>query len=198
MKILSFKKIQLLLTNLFNVTHFINSLKKIILLKNLQLCDTKNSFKLNFNCSFLYSIFSGDKGSSTAEFALPKMAADVLLGGQLNEKSDEEIRELMRQSFGAAEKGYLNLIDHLLATKATMQYEIPEGLSQYEISQKYQYTLNRLHAINHELTVGASVVLALIANKKLFIGNLGVCRALLCKTDAQNVLRVIQVSFTSI
>lgn len=122
------------------------------------------------------------------------MAADVLLGGQLNLKSDEEIRDIMRQSFSATERGYLNLIDPLLASKASMQYEIPEGLSQYEISQKYQYTLNRLHAINHELTVGASVVLALIANKKLFIGNLGVCRALLCKTDAQNVLRVIQVT----
>lgn len=37
-------------------------------------------------------------------------------------------------------------------------------------------------------------MLALIYNSKLYICNIGNCRALLCKTDENNVLRVIQLS----
>lgn len=67
-------------------------------------------------------------------------------------------------------------------------------LSQYEISQKYE-DVDRLNSINKDLSIGASVLIALITNKKLFIANLGICRALLVKNDVRNdVLRVIQVT----
>lgn len=125
------------------------------------------------------------------------MTADILLGGQLNQvgKSDEEIKELLRQTFISAEKGYNTTIDNLIATKQQLQYQILD-LSQYEISQKYQDVLNRLNGINRELSIGSSVLISLITNKKLFIANLGVCRALLVKNDSRNedVLRVIQVT----
>lgn len=42
--------------------------------------------------------------------------------------------------------------------------------------------------------MGASAVLALIYKSKLYICNIGNCRALLCKSDDKNVLRVIQLS----
>lgn len=124
------------------------------------------------------------------------MTADILLGGQLNQanKSDEEIKELLRQTFIAAEKGYINTIDTLIATKQQLQFQILD-LSQYEIQQKYEAILNRLNTINRELSIGSSVLISLITNKKLFIANLGICRALLVKNDQRNdVLRVIQVT----
>lgn len=125
------------------------------------------------------------------------MTADILLGGQLNQagKSDEEIKELLRQTFIVAEKGYNTSIDNLIATKQQLQYQILD-LSQYEIQQKCEDVLNRLNTINKELSIGSSVLISLITNKKLFIANLGICRALLVKNDARNndVLRVIQVT----
>lgn len=44
------------------------------------------------------------------------------------------------------------------------------------------------------LTVGSSAVLALIYNSKLYICNIGNCRAILCKTDEHNVLHATQLS----
>lgn len=69
-----------------------------------------------------------------------------------------------------------------------------EGISQYEISREYQDIINQLNTINHKLSVGCSVVLALIHSSRLYICNIGSCRALLCKNDANNVLRVVQLS----
>lgn len=121
------------------------------------------------------------------------MSAEILYSGKLLEKTDEQIKEILRNSFIAAEKTYLNSIDSFVAQKATLQYAIPD-ISQYEISQKYQEILNGLNAINKELSVGISVVVALMINRKIYIANIGSCRALLCKTDAANILRVIQVT----
>ncbi len=54
--------------------------------------------------------------------------------------------------------------------------------------------LDRLNLINEDLKVGTSIVLALIHKQKLYICNIGTCRALLCKNDNNNVLRVVQLS----
>lgn len=126
---------------------------------------------------------------------MSRTAADILLGGGIAAgKSDEDIKELLKTTFISAEKGYNTSIDNLLATKQQLQFQILD-LSQFEISQKYQDVLNRLNAINRELSIGSSVLIALITNKKLYIANLGICRALLVKNDAKNeVLRVIQVT----
>lgn len=49
-------------------------------------------------------------------------------------------------------------------------------------------------SIHDELSAGASCVLALIYKSKLYIGNIGASKALLCKNDDNNVLRVTQLS----
>ena len=86
----------------------------------------------------MYSICAGFNGSSVADFALSRTAADILLGGGIqSEKSDEDVREILKQTFLSAEKGYNTSIDQLLATKQQLQYQILD-LSQFEISQKYQ------------------------------------------------------------
>lgn len=66
--------------------------------------------------------------------------------------------------------------------------------SYIQISLNYHPILQQLIEINHLLSIGSSAVLALIYNSKLYICNIGNCRALLCKTDENNVLRVIQLS----
>lgn len=115
-------------------------------------------------------------------------------GGIAAEKTDDDIKELLKTTFMSAEKGYNTSIDNLLATKQQLQFQILD-LSQFEISQNYQDVLNHLNTINKELSVGSSVIIALITNKKLYIANLGICRALLVKNDIKNdVLRVIQVT----
>lgn len=68
-----------------------------------------------------------------AEFSLQRIAAEILLG-QLNEKgaTEEDVKEVLRQAFISAEKGYLDSIDSNLARKTVLQCEL-EGLSQYEV-----------------------------------------------------------------
>lgn len=100
---------------------------------------------MSIACSFLYSICAGFNGSSVADFALSRTAADILLGGNglQTEKSDEDVREILKQTFLSAEKGYNTSIDQLLATKQQLQYQILD-LSQFEISQKYQDVSRKL------------------------------------------------------
>lgn len=54
--------------------------------------------------------------------------------------------------------------------------------------------MDRLKTLNYELSSGATSVLALIFNDKLYVANVGDCRALLCRTDSNGVLRVVQLS----
>ncbi|GAB0097498.1 PPM-type phosphatase domain-containing protein [Sergentomyia squamirostris] len=142
----------------------------------------------------LYAICSGHNGSKVAHLAIQRIAAEIAFWGLNEQSNEEEVKEVLRQTFITVEKTYLETIDVLLARKTSLQYEIPDGISQYEISQKYKSILDELKRINEELSVGSSVVLALICHKKLYISNIGNCRALLCKSDTNNVLRVVQLS----
>lgn len=120
--------------------------------------------------SYLYSICSGfGVSASVSNLALSRIAADILLtGGLTSGKSDEDIRELLKSAFSSTEKVYHTLIDNLLANKQQLQYEISD-LSQYEISQNYQKYVDNLDSINKELSIGSSVLVGLITNKKLYI-----------------------------
>ncbi|XP_058450153.1 TGF-beta-activated kinase 1 and MAP3K7-binding protein 1-like [Malaya genurostris] len=145
--------------------------------------------------TLLYAIYSGHNGVRVADFALQKMAADLLLG-QLNGRStDEAVKDVIRQAFHSVEKGYFDSIDADVATKTDLQLQLSaDGLSQYQISQKYGNILEKLDKINVELSVGSSAALALICQSKLYIGNIGNCRALLCKTNEFDTLTVTQLS----
>jgi len=54
--------------------------------------------------------------------------------------------------------------------------------------------VDKLNALNCELSAGTSAVVALVYRGKLYVANVGDSRALLCKTDNNQVLRVIQLS----
>ncbi|KYM87348.1 TGF-beta-activated kinase 1 and MAP3K7-binding protein 1 [Atta colombica] len=153
----------------------------------------------SFHCkyddsTFLYAVFDGHEGTKAANFAMQRMAAEILLG-QLNGKStDEEVKEVLRQAFIAVEKGYQDSIGDLLAERASLQFDIPDGLTPYETYQKFPDLVDKLNALNCELSAGTSAVVALVYRGKLYVANVGDSRALLCKTDSNQVLRVVQLS----
>ncbi|KAK6622277.1 hypothetical protein RUM44_002084 [Polyplax serrata] len=145
--------------------------------------------------TYLYGIFDGEEGSQAANFALQRMAAEILLDSQLLEATtDEEVKNVLRQAFLAVENSYWDSVGDKLAERTSVQYEIPNDLTSYEAYQKYPHLVDKLNALNTELSSGTTAVVALIHNGKLYVANVGDSRALLCKTDANGVLRVVQLS----
>ena len=54
--------------------------------------------------------------------------------------------------------------------------------------------VDRLKTLNGELSCGTTAVVALVYGGRLFVANVGERRALLCRTDKDGVLRVLQLS----
>lgn len=54
--------------------------------------------------------------------------------------------------------------------------------------------VDRLKTLNGELSCGTTAVVALVYGGRLFVANVGESRALLCRTDKDGVLRVLQLS----
>lgn len=142
----------------------------------------------------LYGVFDGHEGVQAATFALQRMAAEILFGELPGKTTDEEVKEVLRQAFFAVEKGYFDSIDDRLAVRTSLQYEIPEGMSSYEAYQKFPHVVDKLNALNCEISSGTTALLALVHAGKLYVANVGDSRALLCRTDANGVLRVVQLS----
>ncbi|KAH0558093.1 TGF-beta-activated kinase 1 and MAP3K7-binding protein 1-like isoform X1 [Cotesia glomerata] len=144
--------------------------------------------------TFVYGIFDGHEGSRAANFALQRMAAEILLG-QLNGKStNEEVKEVLRQAFISVERGYFDSIGDLLAERTSLKFDIPEELNSYEAYQKFPDLVNKLNKLNRQLAAGTSAIVALVFRNNLYVANVGDSRALLCKTDSNQVLRVVQLS----
>lgn len=99
-----------------------------------------------------------------------------------------------RQSFLSAEKAYLNSIDGQLAKRTMLQDNIPDGISEYEFSQKHKELYDQIEYINQELSVGTSAVLILLYYSKLYICSIGNCRALLCRSDTKQSMSIEQLS----
>lgn len=146
------------------------------------------------NDTYLYAVFDGHEGGEAAQFALQRMAYEILFGKLEGKSTDEEIKEVLRQAFLAVEESYMASIDDRLAERAKLQMDIPADLSEYEAYKKYPHLVDRLKTLNGELACGTTAVVALVCGGRLFVANVGECRALLCKTDENGVLRVLQLS----
>lgn len=92
------------------------------------------------------------------------------------------------------EKGYMDSIYDLLAERTMLNDDIPEGLTNYEVYKQVPQVVENIKRINCELSSGATAAVALIYNNKLYVANIGTCRVLLCQTDANSVLKVVQLS----
>ncbi|MEQ2265735.1 hypothetical protein XENORESO_011774, partial [Xenotaenia resolanae] len=88
-------------------------------------------------------------------------------------------------AFDAVEKSYFNIIDDALAKKAHLSnYVLP-----HNESQKVQESLKELEQVSG----GATAVVALILNNKLYVANVGTNRVLLCKSSSDGQNQVLQI-----
>ncbi|XP_061882492.1 TGF-beta-activated kinase 1 and MAP3K7-binding protein 1 isoform X1 [Entelurus aequoreus] len=142
--------------------------------------DTYLRFRSEDGCS-LYAVFNGYDGSRVANFASQCLTAELLLDQLSSTHTDNDVRRILTQAFEVVEKSYLHSIDEALAEKANLSsYMLP-----HSEGQKVQ---ERLKELEQEVSGGATAIVALILNNKLYIANVGTNRALLCKTstDGQN------------
>ncbi|XP_022918161.2 TGF-beta-activated kinase 1 and MAP3K7-binding protein 1-like [Onthophagus taurus] len=149
-------------------------------------------YKFDDNSS-IYALFDGSEGSKAVDFCCQRMPAELVFGQLKDKKTDEEIKEVLRQAFVSVEKGYMDSMYDLLAYLAGLQEEI-QGLSEYEAYQKKPEVVDQIKKTNLCLSASATAAVALIHNNKLYVANVGSCRVLLCQTDSNGVLKVVQLS----
>ena len=89
--------------------------------------DRSFHFKID-DKTFLYGVFNGVDGSCVSDFAAQRLPAEILLG-QLNDTtSPAEVKDVLREAFLAVERSYFESIDDLLAERANLLCELPEGI----------------------------------------------------------------------
>uniref|UniRef100_A0AAV2LM49 PPM-type phosphatase domain-containing protein n=1 Tax=Knipowitschia caucasica TaxID=637954 RepID=A0AAV2LM49_KNICA len=146
--------------------------------------DAHIRFRGEDSCS-LYGVFNGYDGSKVASFASQFLTAELLLGQLASADSDSEVRRILTQAFDVVEKSYFESIDDALAEKAHLSNFLP-----HDGSQKVQ---ERLQELEQEVCGGATAVVALILNNKLYIANMGTDRALLCRSSSDGQNQVLQI-----
>ncbi|KAL1490937.1 hypothetical protein ABEB36_011606 [Hypothenemus hampei] len=155
--------------------------------------DTSSHFQFNDHFC-LYTVFDGHEGKKCADFCSQRLTAELYFN-QIDEKeTDEEVIEIIKQAFITVERGYMDALNDLLALRMSLQCDIPEGLSCYEAYQKMPDLMEQIKRINVDLAAGTAAAVALICKNKLYVANVGNCRVLLCQTDSNNVLKVVQLS----
>ncbi|XP_050521387.1 TGF-beta-activated kinase 1 and MAP3K7-binding protein 1-like [Daktulosphaira vitifoliae] len=143
---------------------------------------------------WLYGLFNGHNGVVAAQLARDRIAAEILLGNLSSIDLDQITRDLILQSFVSVEGTYLDTIDNKLLQRASLQLQLPETISHYDAYQQYPQIIEKLKELNEELSCGTGAAIAILKNDHLFVANVGESRVLLCKTDQDNVLRVVQLS----
>ncbi|XP_049880725.1 TGF-beta-activated kinase 1 and MAP3K7-binding protein 1-like [Pectinophora gossypiella] len=147
-------------------------------------CETEDN-------SCLYGVFEPHNGLEAARIIMQRMAAELLFPPPSASNTDEEIRDRLRNAFTSVEKAYIENYDGMIAERTSLQYQLQ---TMNQLSQNSDNILARLKEIDQRLSSGATVVIALVLNNKLFVANVGEMRALLCRTDDNSVLRVVQLT----
>lgn len=147
-------------------------------------------FRFSTECCYLYGVFDGFDGSRVADFVCQCLTAELLLGQLNSSHTDADVKRVLTQAFDVVEKSYFETIDDALAEKANLQTQLPEGVF---LSAQTQKMSERLKSLEQEVSGGATAIVALILNNKLYIANVGTNRALLCKTTADGQNQVIQI-----
>ncbi|XP_026215024.1 TGF-beta-activated kinase 1 and MAP3K7-binding protein 1 isoform X1 [Anabas testudineus] len=152
-------------------------------------------FRYEDGC-FLYGVFNGYDGSRVANFVSQCLTAELLLGQLNSNHTDSDVCRILTQAFDVVEKSYFETIDNALAQKAHLSTFLPphnENVSFHQLSPSSQKVHERLKELEQELTGGATAVVALILNNKLYIANVGTNRALLCKSSSDGQNQVLQI-----
>ncbi|XP_047539723.1 TGF-beta-activated kinase 1 and MAP3K7-binding protein 1-like [Vanessa atalanta] len=144
--------------------------------------------------SCLYGVFEPHNGLDAARFIMQRMAAEILFAPPSSSNTDEEIREKLRNAFVSVENAYIENYDGMIAERTSLQYRLQILKGHTQSTQMSDNILFRLKEIDQHLSGGATVVIALVHNNKLYVANVGETRALLCRTDDNSVLRVVQLT----
>uniref|UniRef100_H2M4T8 TGF-beta activated kinase 1 (MAP3K7) binding protein 1 n=1 Tax=Oryzias latipes TaxID=8090 RepID=H2M4T8_ORYLA len=126
---------------------------------------------------FLYGVFNGYDGSRVANFAAQCLTAELLLGQLNSSHTDGDVRRILTQAFDVVEKSYFETIDDALAEKAHLSpYTLPhnENVAFHQLTPQSQKVQERLKELEQEVSGGATAVVALILNNKLYVANVGV------------------------
>lgn len=62
------------------------------------------------------------------------------------------------------------------------------------VVETFVFQIEKLKELDEELSCGTGAAIAILKNNRLYVANVGECRVLLCKTDKDDVMRVIQPS----
>uniref|UniRef100_A0A3B4B8D7 TGF-beta-activated kinase 1 and MAP3K7-binding protein 1 n=1 Tax=Periophthalmus magnuspinnatus TaxID=409849 RepID=A0A3B4B8D7_9GOBI len=155
--------------------------------------DAHIRFRGEDGCS-LYGVFNGYDGSKVANFASQFLTAELLLGQLATAHSDGEVRRILTQAFDVVEKSYFESIDDALAEKAHLSNFLPrDGVGVCVLCVQSQKVQERLQELEQEVCGGATAVVALILNNKLYIANMGTDRALLCRSSSDGQNQVQQI-----
>lgn len=146
------------------------------------------------NSTYLYGVFDGHDGARAAYFASQRMPAELSFEQLTGKTSEEEVKEVFRDAFIAVENAFLESVDPKIAERTQLLDKIPDGMSQFEVAQKFPDTVSRLQVLDQEIRGGTTAVVALMHGGVLYVGNLGDSRALLCKKDRLGVLKVRQLT----
>jgi TAK1-binding protein 1 len=155
--------------------------------------DRSFHFRLD-NDVYLYGVFDGHSGSKVSAFAAQKMPAELLLGQLHGRDTDEEIIDVLYQAFMAVEKGFFERINDSLAEKYSLMMQIPEGVTAEQFPHRCPDICKRLKAVDAEIAGGTAALVSLIYDDKLYVANVGCCRALLCTQTPDGHLRVTQLT----
>lgn len=154
--------------------------------------DSWLKFRSENNC-YLYGVFNGYDGNRVTSFVAQRLSAELLLGQLSAEHTEADVRRVLLQAFDVVERSFLESIDDALAEKASLQSQLPEGVPQHQLPPQYQKILERLKALEREISGGAMAVVAVLLNSKLYVANVGTNRALLCKSTVDG-LQVTQLN----
>ncbi|XP_057172319.1 TGF-beta-activated kinase 1 and MAP3K7-binding protein 1 isoform X4 [Ursus arctos] len=139
--------------------------------------DSWLKFRSENNC-FLYGVFNGYDGNRVTSFVAQRLSAELLLGQLSAEHTEADVRRVLLQAFDVVERSFLESIDDALAEKASLQSQLPEGVPQHQLPPQYQKILERLKALEREISGGAMAVVAVLLNSKLYVANVDLAQLL--------------------
>ncbi|XP_063961415.1 TGF-beta-activated kinase 1 and MAP3K7-binding protein 1-like [Lytechinus pictus] len=143
---------------------------------------------------YLYAIFDGYDGVYAPGFAHQGLPAELLLGQLSGVHDDAEVKRILQRAFVTVERGLFESLDHVVAERANLKLSLPDGVSDYELYQKYPMEMEKFQSMTADISGGTSAIVTLIHDNKLFVANVGDSRALLCTLEPDNTTKVRQLS----
>lgn len=142
----------------------------------------------------LYGVLHGFNGIDAAQFVSYYLPCEIVFNKSLSlDETDETISLILKQAFLDIEREYCLSKSDLFALKADYEYKL-QDLSEYEALKTYPHIITELKQLEDKLNCGTTAVVSLLLKNRLFVANVGNCRALLCNTDDNGHISIQQLT----